>query len=98
MKVSKWIRGQPSTPVTHLYTGFYLSNLVKFKLLQKQEDGSLLLNINMPDDAPLPSYAVEQTGGWVLAAFKDKKYIGVYPLRLSEGMKLTLRRGYSGHL
>ena len=75
MQVSQWAR-EEGYPLTHLYIGFYLSNLAKFGFLEKQADGSLLVKISMPDDAPIPVYAVEQTGGWVLAAFKDKAYIG----------------------
>ena len=75
MVVSTWARKQ-GYPVTNLYTAFYLSNLTKFGLLEKQDDGSLLIKIGNYDDAPIPAFAVEQTGGWVLSAFKNEKYIG----------------------
>ena len=62
----------------------YLSNLVKFGFLEKQEDGSLLVKISNFDDASLPVYAVEQTGGWVLAALKDEKLIGEYIIHFTQ--------------
>jgi hypothetical protein len=64
-------------PVTGLYTSNYLSNLSKFDFLRKEADGSFTIMIPAPDDCPLINYAVEQTGGWVVATLRDpKKYIG----------------------
>lgn len=75
-EVSAWCKKE-GYPVTHLYTSHYISNLVKFGALSKEADGSLKLSTPTPDDAPMPNFAVEQTGGWVLAAFNTPdKYIG----------------------
>lgn len=64
-------------PVTNLYTGHYISNLVKFDLLKKNEDGSFLINVGISDDVPLINFAVEQTGGWVSAILaKPEEFIG----------------------
>jgi len=74
--VSAWCKKE-GYPVTHLYTSHYISNLVKFGALSREADGSLKLSTPTPDDAPMPNFAVEQTGGWVLAAFNNPdKYIG----------------------
>lgn len=51
-------------------------------MLGKSGDG-YIHNVPAPDNITLPVYAVEQTGGWVLAAFKQPdKYIGQ-----SQGMR-----------
>ncbi len=64
-------------PVTQLYTSTYYSNVTKFYQLEKKDDGSFLLTTPIPDDCGLVSFAVEQTGLWVRAAFKDPaKWIG----------------------
>jgi hypothetical protein len=49
----------------------------KFYQLAKQDDGSYLYSVPTPADTVLPSFAVEQTGEWVVAAFNDPaKWIG----------------------
>jgi hypothetical protein len=64
-------------PVTQLYTSTYYSNVTKFYQLEKKDDGSFLLTTPIPDDCGLVIFAVEQTGLWVRAAFKDPaKWIG----------------------
>lgn len=78
--VSEWAK-EKGYPVTDLYTSHYISNLVKFGQLKKNDDGTLTITSPTPDDAPLPNYAVEQTGGWVSAIFNNPdEYIGeLYP-------------------
>jgi hypothetical protein len=74
--VSRWAAAQ-GYPVTDLYTSHYISNLHKFNNLRKEDDGTFTVTVVAPDDCPLINYAVEQTGGWVAAIFRDpKKYIG----------------------
>jgi hypothetical protein len=54
-----------------------MSNLLKLDLLQPADDGTFTLRIPAPDDCLLPSFAVEQTGGWVAAILRDPKaYVG----------------------
>ena len=64
--------------MTNLYVGHYISNLTKFPdILKDNGDGSVSLNLPATDDTPISNIAIEQTGGWVTAIFKDpKKYIG----------------------
>lgn len=46
-------------------------------MIEKKDDGSILLNWSVPDDCLLVAYAVEQTGAWIVEAFKDPtKWIG----------------------
>lgn len=66
--VSDYIRSN-NIPATLLYTSLYYSDIIKFGMLQKQGDGSVLIKVPMPDDGGLVSFAVEQTGLWVKAAF-----------------------------
>jgi hypothetical protein len=68
--VSVWAKEQ-GYPVTDLYTSHYISNLIKFGNVKNNGDGTLSLITPIPDEAPLPNFAVEQTGGWVVAAFNN---------------------------
>ena len=68
--VSKYIKAK-NVPATHFYTSTYFSNLTKFYQLEKHDDGSATLTWPVPDSTLLVSFAVEQTGAWILAAFKD---------------------------
>jgi hypothetical protein len=55
---------------TFLYTCPYIENCIKFGQLKKEE-GSWVLHYPCPDETVLPVFAVEQTGAWVLPAFKN---------------------------
>ncbi|TYJ54358.1 hypothetical protein B9479_005024 [Cryptococcus floricola] len=58
-------------PYTNLYTCIYFSNLYRFGLLkQSPDDKRWVLNFTVPDDTKLPSFPAEQTGKWVVAAWK----------------------------
>ncbi|ODN88448.1 hypothetical protein L198_06720 [Cryptococcus wingfieldii CBS 7118] len=58
-------------PFTNLYTCNYFSNLYKFGLLkQSPDDKRWVLNFTVPDDTKVPSYPADQTGKWVVAAWK----------------------------
>jgi len=73
--VSKYLR-ERKYPVTNLVLVTYYSNFTKFGYLQKQEDGTFILQMPLPKELDLPMFAVEQTGGWALAAFKNpEKYL-----------------------
>ncbi|TDL19695.1 NAD-binding protein [Rickenella mellea] len=60
-------------PRTSLYTAFYYENFATFFKLAKNADGGLEANWPpvMLSDGPLGMYAVEDTGAWVLEAFKN---------------------------
>ncbi|WVW82856.1 hypothetical protein I302_104868 [Kwoniella bestiolae CBS 10118] len=74
--VSKYIR-TTSLPTTHLITSYYFSNAIKFGQIKRDKHGTLLLATPAPDDCPIPGYAVEQTGAWVLKALNEPdKFIG----------------------
>lgn len=40
-------------------------------MLKKLDDGGRLLQFPQPEDPYIPSYSVDQSGGWVLQAFKQ---------------------------
>ena len=45
----------------------------------KLDDGTLSVEILHPNDAFIPSYSVDQSGGWVLAALKNpSEYVGTF--------------------
>ncbi|TYJ54348.1 hypothetical protein B9479_005014 [Cryptococcus floricola] len=58
-------------PYTNLYTCFYFANLYRFgQLKQLPDDKRWVLNLDGLDDTKLPFFPVEQTGKWVVAAWK----------------------------
>ncbi|WWC95702.1 hypothetical protein V866_002567 [Kwoniella sp. B9012] len=59
---------------TNIYACTYFSNIYKFNYLTKDDQGDKwVLGWPLPDDTPILSYAVEQTGVWVKKAFLDHK-------------------------
>nr|XP_019003427.1 uncharacterized protein I203_03570 [Kwoniella mangroviensis CBS 8507]OCF66888.1 hypothetical protein I203_03570 [Kwoniella mangroviensis CBS 8507] len=57
---------------TDIYACTYFSNIYKFNYLTRDDQGDKwVLGWPMPDDTPILSYAVEQTGVWVKKAFLD---------------------------
>ncbi|BEI80995.1 hypothetical protein CcaverHIS002_0201550 [Cutaneotrichosporon cavernicola] len=73
-------------PFTLLYTSYYYSNILSGQI--KEVDGGLLLDLGMPDDAVLPSYAVEQTGLWAVKAF-EPEWIGKDMYAAGENMSIA---------
>ncbi|KAH7100266.1 NAD(P)-binding protein [Auriculariales sp. MPI-PUGE-AT-0066] len=81
--VAEYLRGT-DVPTTMFINSFYFENLLNpaFGMLQPQTDfagtvKSYKLNIVIPPDVYMPSYSVDQTGGWVLEAFRHPgRYIG----------------------
>ncbi|WWD16136.1 hypothetical protein CI109_100561 [Kwoniella shandongensis] len=85
-QVSEHIR-QVGLPTTFLHTSRYFSNMTKFGELVKRsnadpgassgvESTSFVFELPVPDDCPLPCFAVEQIGAFVLAALNEPdKYI-----------------------
>lgn len=61
-----------TVPTTFLYTCYYFSNV----LSQLQLNGDIQVASPLPDDTVLPSFAVEQVGLFVAAAFLDPAWIG----------------------
>jgi hypothetical protein len=65
--------------------------------LTAKADGSVQLDNPMPDDTVVPSFAVEQTGLWAAAAFKDpKKWISEYTLGTRSGVGRGSNRSVMG--
>ena len=58
-------------PATFLRTSAYYENCIKLGFLKKREDGTFLLDQNMPDDTSIPSFSVKQIGGWVKAILEN---------------------------
>ncbi len=70
---------ESGVPRTSLCTSFYYENFTWWFKLTKNAEG--VVEANWPpillSDAPIPCYAVEDTGAWVLQAFKDSnEWIG----------------------
>jgi uncharacterized protein YbjT (DUF2867 family) len=83
--------GVPYTIVTN---SFYFENVAnaQFGMLAKAESGGLLLNIPIPPDVYVPSYSADETGGWVVAVFKNPTdYLGKDDVHLI-GENLTPRQ------
>ncbi|ORX37542.1 hypothetical protein BD324DRAFT_622315 [Kockovaella imperatae] len=75
-QVAKYIK-TTNLPTTFLFTSTPFSIIVNRHLLKRQEDGTFLLNMRMPDDFVFPGYPTEQTGDWVkLALNKPDKWTG----------------------
>ena len=62
-----------NVPAAFLNTCGYFSDMLKYDLLKKNEDGSLTMWLLMPDDTQVNQFAVEQTGEWVKAILEDPK-------------------------
>jgi hypothetical protein len=76
LAVTQWATAE-GYPVTSLYASHSKSDLLKLGLLKSAGDGTFTLNVPPSDDCPLPSFDVEQTGGWVMSILRDpKKYLG----------------------
>lgn len=72
--MTKYIK-KVGAPATQLYTSYYYSNLLAAKLTE--EDGKTIINIPLPDDAPIPAFNAEQIGLWVRVALRDpEQWIG----------------------
>ena len=68
-------------PYTIVYNSFYYENLASpgFNMLRKGEKGTLTVNFGTPAHVHLPSYSVDETGGWVLQVFKrPSEYLGMF--------------------
>ncbi|KZV98608.1 NAD(P)-binding protein [Exidia glandulosa HHB12029] len=64
-------------PYTVFLNAFYYENLTKINMLKKLDDGTYSVEIPIPEDTYIPSYSVDQSGGWILEAFKKPElYIG----------------------
>ncbi|KZV86652.1 NAD(P)-binding protein [Exidia glandulosa HHB12029] len=66
-------------PYTALYNSTYYENLGNkaFGTLKKLDDGTYSVELPFPEDAYIPSYSVDQSGGWVLEVFKKpEQYTG----------------------
>lgn len=60
-------------PRTTFYNPFYYENLINpaMGMVKKADDGSLVLDLSIPEDTYIPSYSVDQSGAWVLPALKS---------------------------
>lgn len=65
--VTKWMQ-QQGIPGTQLYLTYYFNGITKYHLLNKQDDGSFLLQQAGTDDTLVPGLAVDQVGAWVETA------------------------------
>lgn len=59
-----------NVPTTNLFLSYYFSNLFMLGGTE-QPDGTLVLTNPLPDGVGIPSFAVEETGQWARAAFRD---------------------------
>ncbi|KAH7096872.1 NAD(P)-binding protein [Auriculariales sp. MPI-PUGE-AT-0066] len=80
-------------PYTLFQNTFYFENLVNpgYHMLiprpstAQSPEVSYIVNIPQPLDTPIPMYSVEQTGSWVLRAFKHpEEWLGQRMLAISE--------------
>jgi len=75
MKIDKYLKSK-SVPRTSLYTSSYYSNFTLYNFLVKEGD-EYVLKFPVPPNIKIPSYDVDETGKWVLAALKNpEKWIG----------------------
>lgn len=62
-------------PTTTLHSSVPYNRVVTW--LRNGPDGSLILDIPVPDDTKIPFFAIEQTGEYVLAALNNpKRWVG----------------------
>ena len=74
--VMDYIKGK-GVPAAFINTCQYFSDILKYDLVKKNDDGSFSLWQMMPDDTKIDSFAVEQTGDWVKAILENPdKYKG----------------------
>lgn len=63
-------------PGTQLYTSYYYSNLLSAKLAE-QADGTVVIQLPLPDDTVIPAFNAEQIGLFARVAFRNPdKWIG----------------------
>lgn len=72
-------------PRTTFCNPFYYENLVNpyMGAVKKEEDGTLVLGLSIPEDTLLPSYSNDQAGAWILTVFKNpSEWIGeeIFPI------------------
>ena len=65
--VTKWMQEQ-GIPGTQLYLTYYFNGITKYHLLNKQDDGSFLLQQAGTDETLVPGLPVDQVGAWVEVA------------------------------
>ncbi|CAE6542124.1 unnamed protein product [Rhizoctonia solani] len=58
-------------PTTTIFTSFYYENVWMFFPPKKLSDGTLLLDWFFPSEGRIPSFAVEDLGGWFMVALKN---------------------------
>ncbi|CUA72038.1 NmrA-like family domain-containing protein 1 [Gallus gallus] [Rhizoctonia solani] len=58
-------------PTTTMFTSFYYENIWMFFVPKKLSDGTLLLDWFFPSEGPLPSFAAEDLGGWLMVSLKN---------------------------
>jgi len=72
-------------PYTLFYTSCYYSNLIGFKMLNAEDDGTYTLNIPIPSDIKIHWFDGADVGRWVLPILKDsEKYNGKSVQAVSE--------------
>ncbi|KZV86157.1 NAD(P)-binding protein, partial [Exidia glandulosa HHB12029] len=109
-KVEQYLKAS-GVPFTTFTNCLYYENLVNPGLgfLKPLQDGTLSLELPVPENVYLPFYTVSQTGAWILQAFKDPaKYLGqdivavgehLTPTRIAEILGSTLgKRVNAKHL
>ena len=82
-------------PYTIIYNSFYFENLASSLpgALAKGQDGTLSINLLTPAHVHIPSYSVDETGGWVLEIFKrPSEYLGKFILFSTGEMHSDLDR------
>ena len=77
--MTKYIKST-KLPTTFLYTCTPYSRILDKHLVKPQPDGTILLDVALPDDCEFPGFAAEQTGDWVKMALRQpKKWAGESP-------------------
>ncbi|EJD47470.1 NAD(P)-binding protein [Auricularia subglabra TFB-10046 SS5] len=77
-EVNEYLKAS-GVPRTTFYNPFYYENLVNpnMAMVTKADDGTLVLDLPIPEDTYIPSYSNDQAGAWVLTAFKNpSEWIG----------------------
>jgi len=68
--VTKWAK-QQGIPITNVYGAFYFENLVRFHMIQKNDDGTFTFGLPAPDSSVVPGFPASQSGLWVKVAVND---------------------------
>jgi hypothetical protein len=93
--VAKYIAADPEFPATIFENYNYYENISNpaFGLLTRK-NGLIVLDFGLPSDTPITMYSVQQTGAWILQAFKHpEEWIGKLQLaQLNEIHVLQERR------